>query len=268
MLRRWRGVGFAAALGVVLCLALPARSFIPRAQRVVAAVANANVSAHRTDALRFQVRLRVGDAPAVAKGELIIHPTGLARLELRASGLVERHLLQGTEHTAARNGRILNGPRAFLPPLFLLQGDSPAVLEAALRSLGVRAGAISLAPCGESDCYVLGDAASTAADDGEAGGEQQSETRASVWVDTERFDLVRIEAGSGVRVEFGPYIDFAKVRIPKWWTIEEFGKRPVRFEVDAVSTVNAAAAAFSRTWLLAPSDDPIPEEDSSIPKNP
>ena len=93
-------------------------AYVPRPNRVIDAVASANKDGRRVRALRYQVNLRIGDGPAVAAGELVSHPTGLARLELRAAGgLVERHILLGDQHSASRNARLLVRPRAFLPPL-------------------------------------------------------------------------------------------------------------------------------------------------------
>lgn len=151
-----------ARLGVVaaLFIAAPADSFVPRSERVVDAVAKANKKAHRTAALRVEITLKIDDGDVVASGELISHPTGLARLELRTpSGLVERHLLLGTEHRAARNGNPLAAPRAFVPPIFFMQANRGSVLDAALEQFGVASEEIGLAPCAQGDCFVLGDPA-------------------------------------------------------------------------------------------------------------
>lgn len=157
---RRRALLAALALTAALALSLPANSFIPRADRVVAAIAAANRASGRTQALRLSLTMRIGDEDPIATGELVTHPTGLARLELRgANDLLERHVLQGSEHLASRYGRPLRRPRAFLPPLFLLQADSAVTLDAALATFGVEVGPIGLAPCGSSDCYVLGDPA-------------------------------------------------------------------------------------------------------------
>jgi hypothetical protein len=102
--------------------------------------------------------MTIGDRSDVGQGELVTHPSGLARLELRgAGGLVERHLLRGTERLASRNGERISDARFFLPPIFLLQSQSGAALRAALESFGVMVDEIGLAPCGDDDCYVLGD---------------------------------------------------------------------------------------------------------------
>jgi len=56
---------------------------------------------------------------------------------------------------------------------------------------------------------------------------------------------------------------FERLRVPKWWSIEEPGKRPVRFEVEGVIEVNAPAAAFTKTWLMAPVNEAPPKGDGT-----
>lgn len=263
-----------AAVGIlcVLALALPAAAYLPKANRIVAEVAKTNAASNRATALRFELSMRIGDGETLAKGELITHPTGLARLELRgAQGLVERHLLQGSEHTTARDGKIVESPRAFLPPLFLLQADSSAVLSAALTSLGVREGLVGLAPCSESECFVLGrppgggsmvgvesfPAKGGGADFGgpeqlEPSVEEDAALAPSVSVDAESFEIREMTSATGVRVVLGPTASYDMVRAPRSWVIEEPGKRPVYFEIRRAMLVNAPAAVFSRSWLMAP----------------
>ncbi|MCP4039249.1 MAG: hypothetical protein GY733_20080 [bacterium] len=303
------------ALCVLTCMlggfAASVQALVPRANRVIEAVAGANVSGRRVRALRFQLNLRIGNGPPVAVGELVSHPTGLARLELRApGGLVERHILLGDQHSAARNARLLIRPRAFLPPLFVLQSNSGAVLEAALGTLGVDRRLIGLAPCGENDCYVIGDpkrsvrrlaavvpeaavvveeAVESAAEEAEQGlvtfaqdaalaAEQADEAQEeeddfgdsqqaraeqffpTLWVDSEDHNVRAVESRTGVRLTLGPYVKFEHLSVPHWWTITEPGKREVRFEVEGVVEVNAAAAAFSKSWLMAPMIEGPPHE--------
>jgi len=256
-------------------------ALVPRADRVINAVADANKAGHRLRALRFQVNLRIGEGPAVAVGELVSHPTGLARLELRApGGLVERHILLGNQHSAARNARVLVRPRAFLPPLFVLQSDSGTVLDAALGTLGVDRRTIGLAPCGENDCYVIGDPtravrkprfvpaaeadAETAA--AQASDEAHAEERffPALWVDTVDHQIRAVESRAGVRVTLGPYVKFEQQLVPLWWTIDEPGKRQVRFEVEGCVEVNAPAAAFSKSWLMTPGIEDRPPTDQDV----
>jgi hypothetical protein len=147
-----------AWLALALSLASPAKAFIPEADRTMKAIAAANRASGRNQALRLTLTMRVGDREPVARGELISHPTGLARLELRGySGRHERYLLSGRELMATRDGRVLESPRPLLQPFFLMQPESEATLRAALETYGVISDAIGLAPCGEEDCFVIGD---------------------------------------------------------------------------------------------------------------
>jgi len=150
---RW-GVALVAASSL---LALAAEAFIPRAERVVEAVAQRNLQAGRAQPLQVDLVLRIEDSPPLGTGVLVTHPTGLARLELKSQGgAVERHILQGSEHLAMRDGVRLPEPRSFLPPLFLLQTSEDQDLRAGLEQLGADLEAIRLAPCGEGDCFVVG----------------------------------------------------------------------------------------------------------------
>lgn len=149
------------ALAFAVSLAPFAHAFIPKARRIAGAVADVNRAAGRTQALRIQLAMRIGDGEPVAAGELVTHPTGMARLELRAaaSNLVERHLLQGSDHRASRDGAPLASPRSFLPPLFLLQAADAVSLQAALASYGIDEELVGLAVCEDRECYVVGDPA-------------------------------------------------------------------------------------------------------------
>ena len=77
---------YSSLIGVMGVLPTPSEAHVPRADRVIDAVAVANVSGRRVRALRYRLKLHIGDGPPVAAGDLVSHPTGLARLELRASG--------------------------------------------------------------------------------------------------------------------------------------------------------------------------------------
>ena len=141
----------------VTLLAAPVAAVVPSAQKLADTVAESNRAAGRADPLLFEVQLRIGDSGPLATGLLATHPTGLARLELRSTrGFVERHLLQGSEYRASRDGELIGSPRPFLPPVFLLQATSGAALQAALASFGVAAGEVVLGMADEHDCYVFG----------------------------------------------------------------------------------------------------------------
>lgn len=279
--------GLACAL-LAGAIAIPCRAFVPEADRVEAAIAATNTAGVRTDALRLELSASFADRPAAATAEIVTHPTGLARLELRgARGLVERHLLLGSEYSASRNGEPLAEPRAFLPPLFVLQAGNAATLRAALQSFGVLVDVIGLAPCGDADCYVIGDPDKEAprppppvegleaapepgppAAPAPARPESPARTglRARLWVDLESYEVRRTDSAAGVQVRFGPVTSFEKLRFPAWIEIEEPGRAKLRYDVRGASRVAAPASAFSRAWLLAPVvPDPSAQESAEEP---
>ncbi len=239
-----------SAVVILLCcglLAVPAAAVVPSAQKVANAVALTNRSSGRADPLLLDVTLRIGDSPPLASGVLATHPTGLARLELRSNqGFVERHLLQGSEYTASRDGELLRSPRPFLPPVFLLQASSGAALRAALSSFGVSSGEVVLGLADDHDCYVLGGRLP-------AGDEDDDDERRlpSVWVDSDDFGVVRIDRQDGVRYRFGPPGKFDKIQVPSWIAIDAPGQDPVRIDVVRAAPADAPAAAFGTDWLFA-----------------
>ncbi len=276
---------------VAVCAAAAAQAFVPSAERVEGAIAETNSAALRNKPLRLELSLSISGGAPVARGELITHPQGLARIELRtAKGLVERHVLQGTEHRASRGGRPLGEPRPFLPPLFLLQAESATTLRAALRSYGVRVDAIGLAPCGARDCFVIGDPrrnvppwppvegpdAEPAAEEADPGVDQiealtvidpmgedgPTVPRTRIWVDNQTYELLRVDFEQGTSVRMGPPAVFEKIRFPKWIQIEDPTRGAARFEITRVAPVSAPAAAFGDAWLFSPTDG---DEESAGP---
>lgn len=246
--RRWIAV-LLGALWVVGAWPSAVRAVIPSAARIAREVAAANRNAGREGPVLLDVTLSLGDGPVAASGVLATHPTGLARLELLSNaGFVERHLLQGSSHTASRDGELLASPRPFLPPVFLLQATSGAALRAALVSFGVEAEDAVLGRIDDFDCYVLGGRLPRAA-------ELTGARLPSVWVDLATFDVVRVDGSDGVRYRFGPLQDFDGIRVPRWITIEADGQTPARLDIVGASAANAPAAAFGLDWLTA-SDAP------------
>jgi hypothetical protein len=242
------------AVAALVCalLAAPAGAVIPSAERIADAVAVANRAAGRSGPLWIDVTLRIGDGEPLAQGVLTTHPTGLARLELRSTrGFVERHLVQGSDYDASRDGRPLDQPRPFLPPVFVLQAVSGAALQAALASFGVASQQAELGLGDDHDCYVLGGRAARGADGAER-------AQPSLWVDMESFEVVRIDRGDGVRFRFGPSSDFGALRLPSWISIEAPGQPPARLEILKGVPANAPAASFTTEWLLGPTSPPPP----------
>jgi hypothetical protein len=141
-----RLVGFVIGFVILGLLAGPvAEAFIPAANRTLRAIAATNRASRRTQAIQLELTMRVGEEAPLARGELISHPSG------------DRYLLSGSELSGAMNGQRLSRPRPLLQPLFLLQPGSETTLRAALESFSVRTDAIGLAPCGDEDCFVIGD---------------------------------------------------------------------------------------------------------------
>ena len=245
------------ALGWALLVA-PAGAAVPGADRVEAAVANANRAGRRGVPLELAVELvREGSgSDVVGAGTLQIHPSGLARLELRgAGGLVERHLLLGAAHHASRNGAPLASPQPFLAPLQLLQASSGAAVGSALRQLGAAPGEIALGRAQESDCYVLGGR--------EPGPDRSPPRRAALWVDATSFEPARIDRADGVRFELGPPGAFGEVRFPAWIGVEAPGEPPVRLVVRSAARSGVDASEFRREWLTA-----VPAPGPPAPRTP
>jgi hypothetical protein len=224
----------------------PARAVIPSAAKIAEAVAAANRKAGRSEPVLLDVTLTIGDGPPAATGVLATHPTGLARLELRSHlGFVERHLLQGNAHSASRDGVMLDDPRDFLPPVFLLQATSGAALSAALSSFGIEAEEAVLGRVGDFDCYVLGGRLPRSL-------EEEDRRLPSMWVDLESYEVVRVDGPGGVRYRFGPAQDFGGIRVPRWIVIEAPDEPPARLDIVRAAPANAPAAAFGMDWLNAP----------------
>lgn len=244
--RRLATLCCAGALAV-LAAGAPAGAAIPNALKLVDAAAEANRAAGRAEPLWFDVTLRIGGGEPVARGVLATHPTGLARLELRhRRGFVERHLLQGNAYTASRDGRPLDKPRPFLPPVFLLQATSGAALRAALESFQVATDEVTLGRVDDHDCYVFGGRLPRT-----PGGEERR--LPSLWIDLESYEVVRIDRRDGVRFELGPSENFGQgIRAPRWIGIEAPDQPPARLDILRVAPAEAPAAAFGADWLTAP----------------
>ncbi len=135
-----------------------AQAFIPRVDRAMKEIARVNRASGRGQALQLELTMRVGERPPIALGQLITHPSGLARLELRGfGGRVDRYLLSGRELLGTKDGLRLDRPQPLLQPLFFLQPSSEATLRAALEAFDILSDSIGLATCGEQDCFVIGD---------------------------------------------------------------------------------------------------------------
>ena len=187
-----------------------ASAAIPEPEKIARAIAKANSVSKRSAPLILEVRLRIDGGKPSADGELAVHPSGLARLELRNRwGFVERHLLQSNEYQASRDGEMLTDPHPFLPPVFLLQARSGEALSAALASFGVAEQQVVLGRVGRHDCYVFG---------GRLIGRtpEQEHLLPSLWVDVVSLDPVRIVRADGVEYRLGPIRVYDGIRMPSW----------------------------------------------------
>lgn len=260
-----RAPALASAAVLALGLGTAALAAIPGPEKVVRAVAETNRVSGRTEPLWIDVRLVVGEdqeaaegMPA-AEGVLAAHPSGLARLELQSHlGFVERHLLQGSEYQASRDGEILPAPHPFLPPIFLLQASSGEALSAALDSFGVAEQEVVLGRLGAHDCYVLGGRLI-------GGGPVKEALLPSLWVDAESFDALRIVRSDGVEYLLGPIEVFDGVRLPRWIEMRTPADFRARLEILAAAPASAPAAAFQSDWLTAPLDEGPPEPPADRP---
>lgn len=152
-----RGILFALVTGL-LALASIAHAFIPEADRTIREIAKVNRSSGRSQAIQLELTMRVGQRDPVARGQLITHPSGLARLELRGfNGRIDRYLLSGRELAGAKDGFRIDRPQPLLQPLFFLQPSTSSTLETALETFDVMSDVIGLATCGDQDCFVIGD---------------------------------------------------------------------------------------------------------------
>lgn len=237
----------AALLAAALWIAAsaPATGGTPSAEKLAVAVAEHNRQAGRARPLLLDVALREGEGPASATGTLAVHPTGLARLELRGEQGLERHLLQGSQYAASLDGEPMAAPRPLLPPLFLLQADAGTSLRTALASFGVAASEVGLGLAFDRDCYVIGGRPPPVPG-------RPLATVPSLWVDVGTFEVVAVDRADGVRYHFGPAGNFDGVHLPSWIGIGSPGQPTVRLEIQRAATANAPAAAFGTSWLSDP----------------
>jgi hypothetical protein len=241
-LRRGR---LTAALALVALAAAPASGAIPSPEKIARAVAETNTTSGRSSPLILSVKLSVDGAAPSAEGELAVHPSGLARLELRNSwgGFVERHLLQSSTYQASRNGEMLQDPHPFLPPVFLLQASSGDALGAALATFGVDGHQVVLGKFGAHDCYVFG---------GRTIGLGEAEhPLPSLWVDMVSLEPQRIVRADGVEYRFGPPQAFGAIRVPGFIDVLAPDGLRARLEITRAARAEAPAALFQPSWLTS-----------------
>ncbi len=175
---------------IALCLALglaqSALGWVLPGDRVLAQI----VEARRSQApLRVELRLRGPDPDWPSKITLELHPELGAQVRDERGG---RWVL--------REGQLQLGksPPPWLPDLDLLALRSEDSLRAWMQQQEIDLGRSELARCGEFDCFVLGG----------------RESRGQLWVEKERFDVIRWDGRSGRRVELRGFRTWGKQRFP------------------------------------------------------
>ena len=146
------------------------------------------------------------------------------------------YLLRAGRIQASRDGAPLAQVRPFLPPLPLLLARSGDAFATGAAALGARADEVELGYAGAHDCYVLGG---------------HREGVASVWVDQESLQVVRVQRADGVRFEWGPVAEDGEVRVPAWVEIHEPGVRTARLVFGPATPKRPEPEAFRREWLRA-----------------
>jgi hypothetical protein len=226
--------GRALLAGLVCLAAAAALAYVPPAERVARAIADANRAHGRARTLALRVGFETAGGAALASGTLLSDPRGLARLEVtHASGFVERQLRRGRALEASRDRAPLADPHPLLPPLFLLQADPGAALQERIAELGGSPDRTALGHDGDHDCFVLG------GPDGAA----------SLWVDQASFAPVRIELPGGVRYRLGPPRMTGGVALPAWIALEAPGRPALRMTIAEARPEAAAPDAFEPGWL-------------------
>jgi hypothetical protein len=232
-------------------LGADAAAFVPKIEKITQQVAAANRRAERDHELVLSVVLRDRDDRKLAQGELLSDPRGLARLELSDGGTLERHVLRGGNHMAARGGELLSGPSPYLPPLFLLQAGSGSRVLSGLLSLGGSGEETVLGRHEGEVCYVLGgrDLAPPANESAAAFG--SAGPKAAVWVTRDDWRIVRIDGADGTRWVLGPLRELGETTLPEWVRIERPGVPTVRLEILGARRGRFdPATTFGSDWLL------------------
>ena len=86
---------------------------------------------------------------------------------------------------------------------------------------------------GDHDCYVLG-----------------RKRGASMWVDLETLDPVRLSAANGTEFELGPYQPFGQVLLPTWVESRDDGTFRARLVIEEVLPGgDVPPDGFETSWL-------------------
>jgi len=217
----------AAALIAALAFAGAAAAYIPAPESAWSIVAQENSTALRTRALSLDVALVGADGVVAATGTARIEPNGRARLGITwADGAVEMHERTAADYQATRAGARVAQPLRLLPPLAVLQASSGVAVAEALRAIGGDPKRVDLGMEGAHDCWVLG---------GREMGSFDANTRASLWVDQDSQQPVRIDDGAGTQYRFGPPAKGEGIRFPSWIEVRPTTGQSYRIDVKAVT---------------------------------
>ena len=231
---RMRGGVRAAALGAACLAAAAVLAYVPPADRIARAVADANRAQGRARLLSVRVTLEGEGGAVLASGTLLSDPRGAAQLEVtHTSGFVERQLRRGRALEASRDRAPLPDPHPLLPPLYLLQIDSGTTLQTRIAELGGSPEAVALGHDGDHDCFVLGGKGA----------------EASFWVEQASYAPVRIDLAGGVRYRLGPARTQGGVALPAWITLESPGRAPLKMTLGEARPAPAPPGAFEPGWL-------------------
>jgi hypothetical protein len=225
--------GWAVAVLGALAIAAPARAAVPSAEKVRKAVASSNAAAKRSQPLLLDVALVSETGQVAAAGQARLDPTGSSRLDLRlGDGRDETHERNGSSYRVTREGAPVDRSPPLLPPVRLLLAPSAEALAAALADLGADAERVDLGIEGEHDCWVLG---------GRDPGPFGENARASLWIDLDSRQPVRIDEAGGAHFRLGPSALQNGVRFPTWIDVEAPGWPRWRMEIRRVAPAASPA---------------------------
>jgi hypothetical protein len=212
---------------LALAYASPATAWIPAPESAWSIVAQDNSNASRTRALKLDVALVGADGAVAATGTVRVEPNGHARLGITwADGTVEMHERTATDYQATRAGAPVKEPLRLLPPFALLQTASGLAVAEALRAIGGDPKLVDLGMEGAHDCWVLG---------GREMGSFDANTRASLWVDQESQQPVRIDDGAGTQYRLGGPAKGEGIRFPTWIEVRAASGPGYRIDVKSVA---------------------------------
>jgi hypothetical protein len=224
-----------AALTLAFALAGGAEARIPAPETVARAAADTSRAQARNKPYRFDVAVRTNlSAAPIARGELLVAPSGSARIELRhEEGFSERQLRRASGLSATRGGVALDDAHPLAPPFWALQAATGGELLTHLGELGGSPAQIALGYDGARDCYVLG---------GSGGG-------ASIWVDKETYQVARVDLVDGTKVRFLAWASRGGAVLPGAIEIET-PTLTFTLELTNATVATPAADAFADAWLL------------------